>query len=234
MGGVRLFNFIKKKQRKVLINNEEVTDVKVRDEDIDLKKDYVNNVIKKKKVPIVLLDPLWHTAKEHIQSKKIDQVEKQLQELLKEQGKLNTDYKEYTAIKQDFLKKILVYSGKAQEGGDPTVLEELNKLHQSTLGANQKLEEIENRLEEIEEEIESKNKEIISEMIAVGYSYIEKYKVQNEKLEVEIAELREEMLKKTNKKKEGDALLKDIYNYLHSIVGREHIEILDKALGEKK
>ena len=158
MGGVRLFNFIKKKQRKVLINNEEVTDVKVRDEDIDLKKDYVNNIIKKKKVPIVLLDPLWHTAKEHIQSKKIDQVEKQLQELLKEQGKLNTDYKEYTAIKQDFLKKILVYSGKAQEGGDPTVLEELNKLHQSTLGANQKLEEIENRLEEIEEEIDSKNK----------------------------------------------------------------------------
>lgn len=228
-----MFGF-KKKQRKVIINNEEITDMKVSDSSIDLKKDYISNILKTKKLPIVLLDPLWHTAKDHIQSKEIDQVEKELQELLKEQGRLNTDYKEYTVIKQNFLKQILVISEKAQAGSDPSALEELNKLHQSTLGANQKLEEIENRLEHIEEEIETKNKAIISEMIAVGYSYIENYKIQNEALEAEIAALREEMLKKTNKKKESDAFLKDIYNYLHSIVGREHIEVLDKALGEKK
>ena len=71
-------------------------------------------------------------------------------------------------------------------------------------------------------------------MIAVGYSYIDNYKEQNEKLENEIAVLREELLKKTNKKKECDAFLKEIYNYLHSIVGREQIEIIDKSLGEKK
>ncbi|MBQ1274032.1 MAG: hypothetical protein U0L26_14075 [Cellulosilyticum sp.] len=228
-----MFSF-KRKQRKVIVNNVEVNREAIKDDSIDLKKEYVTEILERKRLPIVLLDPLWHTAKEHIKSGAIDKAEKELQELLKEQGRLNTDYKEYTVIKQNFLKEILVVSSKAQDRSDSTALEELNKLHQSTLAANQKLEDIENRLDEIDKEIEIKNKEIISEMIAVGYSYIESYKQEDEILEAEITALREEMLKKTNKKKENEAFLKEIYNYLHSIVGREQIEILDKSLGEHK
>lgn len=228
-----MFNF-KKKQRKVIINNEEITEVKVRDKNIDLKSDYINNILKRKKLPIVLLDPLWHSAKERIKSSVIDKGEKELQELLKEQARLNTDYKEYNVIKQNFLKKILVISEKVQVGNDDEALEELNKLHLSTLGANQKIEEIEKRLECIDDEINDKNKEIISEMIAVGYGYIETYKERSQTLEAEIAELRLKMLQKTAQKKESEAFLKDIYNYLHSIVGREQIEVIDRALGEKK
>ena len=218
----------------MIVNNVEVNREAIKDDSIDLKKEYVTEILERKRLPIVLLDPLWHTAKEHIKSGAIDKAEKELQELLKEQGRLNTDYKEYTVIKQNFLKEILVVSSKAQDRSDSTALEELNKLHQSTLAANQKLEDIENRLDEIDKEIEIKNKEIISEMIAVGYSYIESYKQEDEILEAEITALREEMLKKTNKKKENEAFLKEIYNYLHSIVGREQIEILDKSLGEHK
>lgn len=228
-----LFNF-RKKQRKVIVNNEEITEVKVRDENIDLKSDYINNILKTKRLPIVLLDPLWHSAKEHIKSSVIDNAEKELQELLKEQARLNTDYKEYTVIKQNFLKEILVLSGKVQVGNDDEALEELNKLHQSTLGANQKLEEIERRLDGIDDEINDKNKAIISEMIAVGYGYIETYKERSQVLETEITALRLQMLQKTAQKKESEAFLKNIYNYLHSIVGREQIEVIDKALGEKK
>lgn len=228
-----LFNF-KKKQRKVIINNEEITEVKVNDENIDLKSDYIHNILKTKRLPIVLLDPLWHSAKAHIKSSVIDNAEKELQELLKEQARLNTDYKEYTVIKQNFLKEILVLSGKVQVGNDDEAFEELNKLHQSTLGANQKLEEIERRLDSIDDEINDKNKEIISEMIAVGYGYIETYKERSQVLEAEITALRLQMLQKTAQKKESEAFLKNIYNYLHSIVGREQIEVIDKALGEKK
>ncbi|MBU3803527.1 MAG: hypothetical protein H9872_02050 [Candidatus Cellulosilyticum pullistercoris] len=228
-----MFNF-KKRQRKVIINNEEVTEVKVQDENIDLKRDYINNILKTKKLPIVLLDPLWHSAKEHIKSSVIDKVEKELQELLKEQARLNTDYKEYTVIKQNFLKEILILSERVQVGNNDEALKELNKMHQSILVTNQKLEEIEKRLDSIEDEINDKNKVMISEMIAVGYGYIEMCKQKSRTLEDEIATLRMQMLQKTAQKKESEAFLKDIYNYIHSIVGREQIEVIDKALGEKK
>ncbi len=226
-----MFNFIKK-QRRAVVNHEGVIE-SVNNEISQLKRNYIEDILKSKKLPVVLLDPSWHTAKQHIQSPIIDQIEKELQELLKEQGRLNTDYKEYTAIKQNFLKEILVLSNKAQEG-DNKALEELNKMHQSTLGANQKIEEIEARLEAIDDEINSKNKEIVSEMIAIGYGFIDTYKQKNEALETEITELRLQLLQKTQQKKESEAFLKDIYNYLHNIVGREQIEVIDKALGDKK
>jgi len=225
-----LFGFIKK-NRKVIINNEEVKASKKIDDSVNMKKDYIENILRTKKLPIVLLDPLWHTAKEHIQSSQINKDEKELQELLKEQARLNTDYKEYTAIKQNFLKQILAVSGKVQETGDQDAVDELNRLHQSTLGANNKLEEIEDRLNHMDEDIDDKNKAIISELVAIGYGYIENYKEEILTLDAEVEALRAEMLQKTNKKKEDIAKLKDIYNYLHSIIGREHIEVMDKFIG---
>ena len=156
---------------------------------------------------------------------------KELQELLKEQARLNTDFKEYTVIKQNFLKEILALSGKIQEAEEAGAVEKLNSLHQSTLGANEKLAEIEERLDHIDEDIQAKNKEIISEMVAIGYSYIENYKLEAMQLEREIEILREEMLRKTNQKKQDEAILKDIYNYLHSIVGQEQIEVMDRVMG---
>lgn len=228
-----MFGF-KKKQRKLIINEEEIKDINVSDENIELKREYVNHVLKTKKLPIVLLDPLWHSAKEHIQSPIIDQNEKELQELIKEQARLNTDYKEYTVVKQNFLKQILNLSGQAQEDGSSEVVDELDRLHQSTLGANEKLTNIEDRLDAVEAEIKDKNAAIVAEMVAIGYTYIDKINVQNQALELEIEKLRAEMLAKLNKKKAGDKLLKDIYNYLHSIVGREQIEVMDKTLEEKE
>lgn len=227
-----MFGFRKKQQN--LASSDEGMSIKMNEREIESKKEYVNSILKNKKLPIVLLDPLWLTAKEHIKSKAISKAEKELQELLKQQARLNTDYKEYTVLKQNFLKDILVASGKAQDATNSKALDELNKLHQTTLGANQKLEEIEIKLDTLDLEIEDKNRAIISEMVAIGYNYIDSYKAQSDKIEAEIAALREEMLKKTNQKKESDAFLKQMYNYIHSIVGNEQIEVIDRALGDKR
>lgn len=225
-----MFGF-RKKNRKIIVNNEEIKRTQVSNETINMKKEYIENILSSRKLPIVVLDPLWHTAKEHIQSDIITKIEKELQELLKEQARLNTDFKEYTVIKQNFLKEILALSGKIQEAEEAGAVEKLNSLHQSTLGANEKLAEIEERLDHIDEDIQAKNKEIISEMVAIGYSYIENYKLEAMQLEREIEILREEMLRKTNQKKQDEAILKDIYNYLHSIVGQEQIEVMDRVMG---
>ena len=208
--------------------------MKVTNSNVNLKKEYVSDILKSRKLPIVLLDPLWHTMRDSIQSDIIKAQEKNLKELLKEQGRLNNDYKEYSTVKQNFLKEILNLSGEVQVDGNSESIEALNKLHQSTVGVNQKLEDIEKRISEVEVEIESANREIIEEMIAVGYEYIDVCKEKEIRLEREITQLREQMLLKTAEKKKCEKLLKDVYNYLHSIVGREQIEVIDRGLGDKK
>lgn len=227
-----MFEFIRKK-RRVVLPEQPTEEVKITNSNVNLKKEYVSEILKTKKLPIVLLDPLWHTMRESIQSELIKNQEKNLQELLKEQGRLNNDHKDYNAVKQNFLKEILNISGKVHSQGDNNSIEELNKLHQSTVGVNQKLEEIEKRIEEVEKEIESTNRDIIEEMIAIGYEYIEVCKEKEIRLEREITKLREQMLLKTGEKKKCEKLLKDVYNYLHNIIGREQIEIIDKGIGEK-
>ena len=228
-----MFNF-KKKGRAVVLEEGPEQNIKLENEKINLKKQYLSDVLKDKKLPIVLLDPLWHVMRENIQSEIIKNKEKKLQELLKEQGKLNNDYREYGVVKQNFLKDILNLSGKVGTSVDEAVAEELSKLHQSTLGVNQKLEDIEVRLEQVEREIQDINRSIIEEMSAISYEYIDECKNRVIKLDKEIVELREEMLIKTNEKKSCDKVIKDVYNYLHSIIGREHIELIDKTLGEQK
>nr|WP_302598783.1 hypothetical protein [uncultured Cellulosilyticum sp.] len=219
-----------KKNRKVVVQDDIADNVKLSDKQVEIKKSYINTVLENRKLPIVLLDPLWYTVKEQIKSKVIDEKEKLLQELLKEQARLNTDYKEYNKVKQNFLKQILALSGEVQgEDGDKKI-EELNKLHQSTLEVNNRLENIETRLEEVDEQVQVTNKELIGEMVAVGYEYIDIHRQKEIKLESEIEALRAEMLKKTNEKKQSEKFLKDIYNYLHNIVGQQQIEIIDKTL----
>lgn len=228
-----MFDFMKKK-RRIVLNEQPEEEVKVTNSNVNLKKEYVSDILKSRKLPIVLLDPLWHTMRDSIQSDIIKVQEKNLKELLKEQGRLNNDYKEYSTVKQNFLKEILNLSGEVQVDGNSESIEALNKLHQSTVGVNQKLEDIEKRISEVEVEIESANREIIEEMIAVGYEYIDVCKEKEIRLEREITQLREQMLLKTAEKKKCEKLLKDVYNYLHSIVGREQIEVIDRGLGDKK
>lgn len=228
-----MFGF-KKRQRSIVLKQDEIKTSKVLEADIELKKEHIMNMLQGKKLPVILLDPLWYTAKEHIKSEDINEGEQALKDLLKEQARLNTDYKEYTVIKQNFLKEILEISSKVQETEDQEATQQLSCLHQSTLGANSKLAEIEERLDHMDEEIQEKNTQVIAEMAAIGYGYIEKYKEEAAKLEAEIETLRLEMLKKTNQKKEDEASIKAIYHYLHSVVGRDPIEVMDKAFNEKK
>ena len=206
-----MFDFMKKKRRIVLSEQPE-EEVKITNSNVNLKKEYVSDILKSRKLPIVLLDPLWHTMRDSIQSDIIKAQEKNLKELLKEQGRLNNDYKEYSTVKQNFLKEILNLSGEVQVDGNSESIEALNKLHQSTVGVNQKLEDIEKRISEVEVEIESANREIIEEMIAVGYEYIDGCKEKEIRLEREITQLREQMLLKTAEKKKCEKLLKDVYN----------------------
>lgn len=229
IGGDRLFNFKKmdKKQVANQVADREKKKINLSKQAVTLKKEYITHILEDKKLPIVLLDTHWYTAREHVQSPVITKKEEHLKELLKEQGRLHTDYKEYSIVKQNFMKKVLELSGEQQEKATPELTNTLDVLHDSILNISSKLELIEERLDTLESEIKKENKEIIFEMTAIGYSYIEYYKKEADRLEEQIEALRLEMLEKINQKKQAEADLKDIYGYLHNIIGREHVEVID-------
>lgn len=232
-GDIKVFSFLKK-DRKIILKDDLTQEIAISHEKVNMKKNYIKEILANKKLPIVLLDPLWHSIREQIVSQFIEKNEEKLQELLKEQGKLTNDQKEYGIIKQKFLKEIRTLSASLQGEEDIERIEQLGKLHETTLGANQKLQIIEERLGDIEAEIEAVNREIIQEIVGVGYQYISISKESCERLDKEINVLRDQLLLKANEKKKHEQIIKGIYNYMHHVVGQNQIEIIDKELWDKQ
>ena len=223
-----------KKKKRAVVFDQSIAE-EVNSANVDIKKAYIQQLLSQKKLPIVLLDPLWHSARESIQSTVIKQEEVKLQQLLEERARINLDYKEYGVVKQNFLEEVLTVSAKVQDSPeDVTALDRLDQLHEGILSANDKLAEIEERLDSIDDEIDILNRDIIGEMVAVGYEYIDICKGRVTALDQEIEGLRDEMLKKTNERKASEQLIKNVYNYLHGVVGRDKIEVIDRNLGVRK
>lgn len=227
-----MINFFKK-SRQMKENQEKEISIKNEQMKQIVEKEQIKAVLDTKKMPIVLLDPLWHTIRDTLVTSFIEEREKNLQELLKEQGKLNNELKQYTVVKQNLLKQILEVSDAIQENKLDGQVEKLDTLHKSVLATNEKITDIEQKIPEIEETIEKINKEIILEIILMGYEKIHVYKGQNKILEEEINILREQVVEKTNIKKNNELVLRGVYKYMHSIIGHQTIEQIDQRIGKK-
>lgn len=233
-----MFGRFKKKRQKEDVNKEVGDEGEVREafdlEELEKRKLYIRAMMEEKKIPIVVIDPLWYSMKEHITTATIRENEKKLNELMKEQGKLNTDTIEYDKVKKNLLKKILEVSQEVNDQGDTTRLNELETLQQSIAKTNENLEAMEERLQEVEKLIEQTNRSVVEEAMALAYTYMSKYKQKKKTLEDEIDYLRQQVILKTEEKKNYDKQYSVLYNYLHKVIGYKYIDQMDKKLGENK
>lgn len=185
-------------------------------------------VIFEEKVPIITLDNSWHQLFEEIKTPEIVSMEEKLNDFLKEQGKLNTDYIEYTRLKKDMLDKILELTHQAFELNSEEAIEEIENQQKMILKINEKTEKIESRLDELSAEIEITNKALVDESVQICYTHINNDREKSNQLDRQIQIIRETLMKKTEEKKALDKRSRQIYRYLHQLVGPRFIEQLDK------
>lgn len=193
----------------------------------------ISNLLERKTVPLMVLDPLWYELKKIIGNIDIERKEKILNELVQEKGKLTIESLEYEKVKQSLLHKILQLSEELQSYSQEHIIKEIEITRQSVLKTNEILKENENRLEELEILIDNINGELVKEAIQITYKEMNKKRVQKEQIEKEIDELRREVVSKTEEKKQYDQQFGVLYNYLHKIIGYKQVEQLDQELGEK-
>ncbi|MGL4737765.1 MAG: hypothetical protein ACRCW2_09965 [Cellulosilyticaceae bacterium] len=192
----------------------------------------IKQLLASKKLPIVVLDSMWYEIRGVLSHIDVSGQENELKELLKEQGKLTTDLKEYSVVKQNLLQQVLVISQEVNEKGNTSKLEELDKTSQAILKLNETIEAQEKRALEVGDAIEKINHELIEKVVIDAYGSMEGYKVQKNTLEVEIDRLRKAVVEKTEEKKKCDESINGIYNYLHKMIGYQYLDKMDRKLGE--
>ena len=168
------------------------------------KKDF-EAALKGKKVPLLVLDQKWHRLFAiHGKTDEISATEKELDELLKLQGKYNNELKNLKKLKSKIMSNIVANMG---DDGD----EKRDKDKQLIDEINEKADNIEGELIEIQKNIKAVNDRLM--LLSMDY-FSEK---------IEKNKLKKNVIRKQNR----DINNREIYSYHHDIFGAEVLDLFD-------
>ncbi len=179
------------------------------------------SALKGKKIPILVLDQKWHRLFAiHGKTDEIASTEKELDELLKTQGRCNNDLKELKKLKSQTMSNIVANMGDDEEekrDRDKQIIDEINE-----------------RVDNIEEElVDTKRRitEINEKLMLLSMDYfgqkLEKNRQESKEIDEWIANIRVELKKNVIKKQNRDINNREIYSYLHDIFGAKVLDLFD-------
>ncbi len=181
-----------------------------------------------RKIPILTLDNKWHklfTQAEY--SSEIKHTEKELNELLKRQGKVNTESKEIKKLKKKLMDEVVLLAD--EMGEHPTKKQDKDMADHKRLinECNEKMDAYEEEMVELPRQISQLNNKLMLITMEVCYKKLQENTKELEEIEAWIGEIRRELKKKVVSKQEKEAMNHRLYSYMHDIFGADVIELFD-------
>lgn len=182
-----------------------------------------------KKVPLLVLDPKWHRLFAiHGKTDQIKQLEKELNELLAEQGKLSSDLKDLKKLKKSLMESIVRnMEGANIELEDSVKSRKLEETSRLIDEINVQIPPYEDRLLELPYLLKQKNEQLM--LASMDYCY-EKMRVNEQEasqLTEWLKKVRIELKKNIIRKQNCELNSREIYAYMHDIFGPQVIDLFD-------
>lgn len=186
------------------------------------------NALLGKKLPILTLDNKWHQLfTQAEQSDEINKLADQLNDLLKRQGKLNTEAKQLKAIKKRLLDEIMEHQTDNAGNPDKKTQKKLDENKRLIDETNEKLDEYMDELRFLPAEIDKVNYNLMLATMDVCYDYLAENAKSVKEIDEWISQMRIELKKNIIKKQVKEAKNKGMYSYMHDIFGAQVIELFD-------
>lgn len=181
-----------------------------------------------RKIPILTLDNKWHklfTQAEY--SPEIKSTEKELNELIKRQGKINTECREIKKLKKKLMDEVVILAD--EMGEHPTKKQDKDMSDHKRLinECNEKMDAYEEEMVELPRQINQLNNKLMVSTMEVCYKKLQQNTAELEEIEQWIGEIRRELKKKVVRKQEKEAMNHRLYSYMHDIFGADVIELFD-------
>ncbi len=191
-------------------------------------KDKFTQVLTGKKIPVLTLDNKWHQLFTQTKpDKELLALEAELNELVKKQGKANTDIREIKKLKKRLMEEIMENADEAVSGKDKQAESKQEQNTKLINECNEKIEECEELLFELPREIDSVNKALMKKTMEVCYDTLKTNKAEIEETSRWIARIRVELKKRLIRKQEQEQMNQELYAYMHDIFGADVIDIFD-------
>ena len=170
------------------------------------------------KVPLLTLDPRWHQLfPDHLKTRKLVHLEKQLNKLIQKQGQTNNDLKEYEKTRKIIMNNVLNNMTDGHEIDSPIRSKRQDANQKLLEELRQKTMEAEELLDRLPDEITLANQELLIESMRICYETL----IQNTK-EIEweeqwIGKVREELTEHILMKQEKELRNTETYKYMHDL-----------------
>ena len=192
------------------------------------KEEEYEHILQNKQIPLLTLDNKWHmlfgTAETTVTIKRL---EEQLNNLLKRQGKLNTESKDIRRLKKKLMDEIVPTVDELGQRYDAALEKKLDDNKRLINDCNDKLDSYKDELMELPKEIEQVNYKLMLATMEVCYEKLRENTAEIDEIGEWIAKIRVELKKKVIRKQEKEQQNQDLYHYMHAIFGAEVINIFD-------
>lgn len=176
-------------------------------------------------IPILTLDERWyHLVNDKIKTDEIAYWEKRVNELLKKQGRLNTDIKDIKKLKKQLINDV-VENMESDGDNREHVMNQNQRLIQES---KDKIANLEDELMELPRELARANERLLTETLKVCYSKInsnhEDIEVLNKWIDATRVKLKKNILIKQDKETNNE----NMYSLIHDIIGPENCSAVDR------
>ena len=182
-----------------------------------------------KRIPVLTLDNKWHQLfhKTGRTTPQIEALSEQLNDLLKQQGKANTQLKNLKLYKKKLMDEVVELSGAASEDSDDDKVKELEEHRRLLQECNEKIEEYQDAGLDLPKQIAEVNKKLMLSTMELCYEMIQTNTREITQITDWINEMRVELKKQVVKKQDKLLWNQNLYAYMHDIFGSDVIELFD-------
>lgn len=184
-----------------------------------------------KKIPILTLDNQWHKLFTQTgDNAEIHRLEEQVNDLLKRQGKLNTEIKSLNVYKKQIMNEIVSIM---ELPDSPAKEKKMTENKQEIEETNRKIDDYNDELLELPKQIDDANFNLMLATMNVCYKKIKQNVKNIDEINKWIADFRGKLKRQILAKQQMEIYNDELYSYMHSIFGAEVIEMFDMKYNPK-
>ncbi len=183
--------------------------------------------LKGKKLPILTLDNKWYKLLTPQARRQVSVYERQLNALLRRQGKLNTETKDIRKLKKQLMNEIMPLVDEADQNPNPLLDKKIEQNRKLLEECNEKLESYQEELLELPHKIDDVNVQLMLITMDCCYETMKESTQEIKYISEWVAQTRVELKKRLIKKQEMEQRNHAIYSYMHDLFGAEVLDMFD-------
>lgn len=192
------------------------------------KSEAYEKALSNKRVPILTLDNKWYKLFTDLtEAGEIPELEKQLNDLLKRQGKLNVESKNIRKLKKKLMDEIVSMADELEQFPGRTLEKQMDEHKRLIEECNEKLESYQEELMELPGQIDETNHALMLATMQYCYDCMQENTDRIVEIAKWVTDVRIELKKNLVRKQEMEYQNRQIYSYMHDLFGADVIELFD-------